>query len=48
MGVMTAYSSHNSKTNTNVAGSEKAISLRLLDILLISLFIYVSFNIHII
>lgn len=27
MGVMTAYSSHNSKTNTNVAGSEKAISL---------------------
>ena len=29
MGVMTAYSSHNSKTKTNVAMSEKAISLRL-------------------
>jgi SNF family Na+-dependent transporter len=28
MGVMTAYSSHNSKTKTNVAMSEKAISLR--------------------
>ena len=44
MGVMTAYSSHNSKTKTNVAMSEKAISLRYHCWMLIYLSIWLNLS----